>query len=384
MTIQLHRYDTIFRMLEQENIWRTNFMNRKLLKLSLVCVTGVMVLAANPKTVKAYEEPVAGFIYDKDASSIISSSGGMTKSLSVSDIPIPGFKNVGIADVDTNLLIRSGPGEDYKIIGKLPKNAGCEVVEVGNDGWTKISAKTSTGTLDGYVKSEFLITGAEATQKAREVGSYVATAITDGLNVREKADTNSDRIDQIAKGEQLLVNDSKVITEDAEHKIWVEVSLDSDTEEGSVGYVAKEFVELSFELPRALSMQEIQYGAGVSQVRMNLVNLAKDHLGEAYVWGGTSLGNGVDCSGFTQAIYRKLGYSIPRTSRSQAVSGDTISASELKPGDLVFYGSSSYINHVAMYIGNGQVIHASNHRDGIKISYMYYRSPVKFVRFIYN
>lgn len=359
-------------------------MNRKLLKLSLACVAGVIVFAANPKTVKAYEEPVAGFIYDKDSSSTNGSSGGEIRSLSVSDIPIPGFKNVGIANVDTNLLIRSGAGEDYKIIGKLPKNAGCEVIEVGDNGWSKISAETSTGTINGYVKSEFLITGAEATQKAREVGSYVATATTDGLNVREKANTNSDRIDQIAKGEELLVVDSKVITDDPEHKIWIEVSLDSDTEEGSVGYVAKEFVELSFELPRALSMQEIAYGAGVSQTRINLINLAKDHLGESYVWGGTTLGGGVDCSGFTQALYRKMGYSIPRTSRSQAVSGNKVSASELKPGDLVFYGSSSYINHVAMYIGNGQVIHASNRRDGIKISNMYYRSPVKCVRYISN
>lgn len=361
-------------------------MNRKLLKLSLACVAGSIIFTANPKTAQAYEEAVAGYIYDKDSSSSGSTTNGDTTiSLSVSDIPIPGFKDIGIANVDTNLLIRSGPGEDNKIIGKLPRHAGCEVVEEGSNGWTKISAETSMGTkLSGYVKSEYLITGAEATQLAREVGSYVATAKTDGLNVREKASTDSDRIDQIAKGEDLLVLDSKVITDDKEFKVWVKVQLDSDTEEGSVAYVAKDFVSLSFKLPCALSMQEIQYGAGVSQTRINLVNMAKDHLGEAYVWGGTSLGVGVDCSGFTQALYRKLGYSIPRTSRSQAVSGTKISSSDLKPGDLVFYGSSSYINHVAMYIGNGQVIHASNRRDGIKISNMYYRSPVKFVRYISN
>lgn len=359
-------------------------MNWKLLKLSLVCVTGVMIVTTTPKTAMAYEEAVAGYIYDKDSTSANGSEDGTTINLSVSDIPIPGFKDIGIADVDTNLLIRSGAGEDCKIIGKLPKNAGCDVVS-SKDGWTKISAETSSGeTLSGYVKTDYLITGSDATQLARQVGNYVATANTNGLNVRKEPSADSERIDQIAKGEELLVIDSKVITDDKDHKIWVKVSLDSDEEEGSYGYVAKEFVDLSFQLTHALSIQEIQYGAGVSQIRINLVNFAKDHLGEAYVWGGTRLGRGVDCSGFTQALYDLIGYNIPRTSRSQATSGDTISASELKPGDLVFYGSSSYINHVAMYIGNGRVIHASNHRDGIKISNMYYRSPVKYVRYIKN
>lgn len=357
-------------------------MNMKLLRLSLVCVAGTLMIAATPKTAFAYEEAVAGYIYDKDSSSNSSGSGATTISLSVSDIPIPGFNNVGIANVDTNLLIRSGAGEDYKIIGKLPKNGGVDIVEADKNGWTKISADTTTGTLVGYVKSEYLITGSDARVLAREVGNYVATATTNGLNVRREPSTDSPRIDQIAEGEELLVLDSKVITDDPEHKIWVMVSLDSDTEEGSVGYIAKEYVDLSFQLIHALSLQEIQYGSGVSATRVNLINFAKDYLGGRYVWGGTSLSNGVDCSGFAKAVYSKFGYSLPRTSREQARNGNTVSSSKLKPGDLVFYGSSSYINHVAIYIGNGQVIHASNKRDGIKISNMYYRTPVKFVSYI--
>lgn len=361
----------------------------KLLKLSLACIAGTIILNANPRSAAAtaYEEAVAGYVYDKDSGCIDGTTNeSITITLSVSDIPIPGFKDIGIANVDTNLLIRSGPGEDYKIIGKLPKNAGCDMLEESKDGWTKISAKTSLGkTLEGYVKSDYLITGAEAIQLAREVGYYVATANTEGLRVRAAASTNSEIIDLIAKGEELLVIDSRVIsTDDDQFRIWVKVSLDSDTEEGSVGYVYKDYVDLSFKLIRALSQEEIQYGAGVSQTRINLVKYAKEHLGEAYVWGGTRLGRGVDCSGFTQALYRLIGYSIPRTSRSQASGGTKISSSDLKPGDLVFYGSSSYINHVAMYIGNNQVIHASNRRDGIKISNMYYRKPVKFVRYINN
>ena len=355
-------------------------MNRKLLTFSLVCVTGTLMLTAKPTMAMAYEEAVAGFKFDK-ISTVASSTddGANISSLSTYEIPIPGFTNIGIADVDTNLMVRSGPGEDYKLLGKLPKNGGCEIVEDSKDGWTKISS----GKVTGYVKSEYLVTGTDATQLAKKVGSYIATANTGGLRVRKDPTTDAEVIDQIAQGEDLIVLDSKIFTDDEEHGKWVKISLDSDdSEDGTVAYVAKEYVDLSFQLSKAVSIEELQYGSGVSSLRVQLISLAKNYLGEAYVWGGTTLGVGVDCSGFTQALYRKMGIYIPRDSRSQARGGSSISASDLRPGDLVFYGSSSYISHVAMYIGNGQIIHASNRRDGIKISNMYYRSPVKFARYI--
>lgn len=353
-------------------------MISKLLKVSLACAAGAILVTANPGTAKAYEEAVAGYIYDKDSGT----NGASDTSISV-DIPIPGFTNIGIANVETNLLIRSGPGENYKILGKLPKDGGCNIVEDSKDGWTKISATTSSGkTIDGYVKSEYLIVGTEATQKAKEVGNFVATSTANGLRVRKGPSTDNDIIDVIAKGEELIVLDSKIITDDPENPIWVKVSLDSDTDEGSVAYVARDYVDISFQLIHALSIDEIQYGSGVSQKRVGMVEFAKKYLGNRYRYGGTSLTNGIDCSAFTRAIYKNAGISIPRTSREQARSGKSISRSELKPGDLVFYGSKSYINHVAMYIGNGKVIHASNRRDGIKISNMNYRTPVKYCRFI--
>jgi cell wall-associated NlpC family hydrolase len=355
-------------------------MNRRLLRYSLVCVTGTLMLAAKPMTAMAYEEAVAGFTHDKIITADASNDSDVTiSSLATYEIPIPGFTNIGIANVDTNLMIRSGPGEDYKLLGKLPKNGGCEIIESGKDGWTKISS----GKVTGYVNNMYLITGAEATQLAKKVGYYVARANTDGLRVRKEPSTDAEVIDQIAKGEELLVLDSKIFTDDTKYSKWVKVSLDSDdSENGTVAYVAKEYVNLSFQLPKAVSMEELQFGPGVSSTRLKLITLAKKYLGDAYVWGGTRLGSGVDCSGYTQALYRQLGIYIPRTSREQARGGRSISSSSLKPGDLVFYGSSSYINHVAIYIGNGQVIHASNRRDGIKISNMYYRSPVKYARYI--
>lgn len=353
-------------------------MENKLLKLSLICVTGAFVLAANPHTAYAYEEGVAGFTYDKISNSTINDSSSIS-TFSSDQIPMPGFTNIGIANVDTNLLIRSGPGENNKIVGKLPKNAGCEILEESKNGWTKITS----GKVTGYVKSSYLITGTQASQLAKEVGDYIATSNSNGLRVRKEPSVNSEVIDQIAKGEELIVLEGTVPNYDEEHKKWVKVSLDSDEDdEGAVGYVAKEYVDLSYQLKKALSIEELEFGSEVSSVRVRLVNKAKEYLGDRYVWGGTTLGKGVDCSGFTQQIYKKFGYYIPRTSRSQASGGTKISASQLKPGDLVFYGNGNYINHVGIFIGNGKIIHASNRRDGIKISNMYYRKPVKYVRYI--
>ncbi len=154
-----------------------------------------------------------------------------------------------------------------------------------------------------------------------------------------------------------------------------------------MGYVAKEYVDLSYRLAQAHTMQELQLGPGVSSRRSNVVNFAKNYIGYRYVWGGSGLtrlnnNKGVDCSGFVQAVFGKYGYNLPRTSREQANRGTSISRSQLKAGDLIFYGSKSYINHVAIYIGNGRIIHASNKRDGIKYSNAFYRTPVKYVRII--
>jgi cell wall-associated NlpC family hydrolase len=108
-------------------------------------------------------------------------------------------------------------------------------------------------------------------------------------------------------------------------------------------------------------------------------------VGNRYVYGGTSLTNGADCSGFVMSVFKKFGVSLPHHSGSQAGYGTKISAGDLQPGDLIFYGNSrGTINHVAIYIGNGQVVHASNKKTGIKISKYNYRSPVKYVRILQN
>ena len=111
------------------------------------------------------------------------------------------------------------------------------------------------------------------------------------------------------------------------------------------------------------------------ELRQQIVDFARQFEGNPYVYGGTSLTSGADCSGFTQSVFAHFGISTGRSSRDQAARGKSIPVSDAKPGDLLFYASGDYINHVAIYIGGGQVIHASNPRTGIKISNVSYRTP---------
>lgn len=118
---------------------------------------------------------------------------------------------------------------------------------------------------------------------------------------------------------------------------------------------------------------------GEDELREEIVDYALKFVGNPYVYGGTSLTNGTDCSGFTMSVYKNFGITINRVSRDQVDSGTVIKRSELQKGDLVFYGSGGRINHVAMYMGNGKVVHASNPSSGIKTSDMDYRTPYKYV-----
>ncbi len=277
------------------------------------------------------------------------------------------YDNIGIANVSNYLNIRDKANEDGKIIGKLVKNAGCKIISI-EDGWARIKS----GKVNGYVNADYLITGKEAEELAKVVGSKTAVVInTSSLRVRLEPSMDAKTLTLIPRAEELEVLE--------ELDGWVKVEVDRDE-----GFVSKEYVEISYELKKAVAVTEISENSstGVSSVRANMVSYAKQFLGNRYVWGGTSLTNGTDCSGFTMSIYKHFGYSISRTSRSQASCGTVIKTSQARPGDLIFYGNGGSINHVAMCIGNGQVIHASNARTGIKISNLYYRTPIKAVRII--
>lgn len=277
-----------------------------------------------------------------------------------------GYTNLGIADVSDNLNIRAIAAEDGRLVGKLPRNAACEVIDT-DDTWAHIKS----GSVEGYVSLEYLLTGVPAKFKAEELAVTVAKVTTDGLNVRAEANTDSEVITLVAQGEELEVA--------AVEGDWVKVLLDDDEV-----YVAAEYVEVSAELSTAVTMTELLYGQGVSDVRVDICQYAKEFIGNPYVWGGTSLTKGADCSGFVMKVFQKYGVKLPRTSRTQANCGTTIKVSEAKPGDLIFYAKGKTINHVAIYIGNGQVVHASSPKTGIKISNVSYRTPFKAVRILYD
>ena len=277
-----------------------------------------------------------------------------------------GYTNLGIAQADGNINVREVPGTEAEIVGKLPNNAGCEII--GTDGeWTQIES----GKVKGYVKSEYLLTGEAAIAKAQEVKQTVATVTTTTLYVRDEANTDSHVITMMPEGEELEV--LEVLDG------WVKINVDSDE-----GYGSSDYVSIATELPKAQTMTEVRYGQGVSDVRVSLVSYATQFVGNPYVWGGTSLTRGADCSGFVLSVFANYGISLPHSSKAQANCGTKIAASDAQPGDLFFYGNGSSINHVAIYIGGGRVVHASSPKSGIKISGAYYRTPVKVVRVINN
>ncbi|MDE7267502.1 MAG: C40 family peptidase [Lachnospiraceae bacterium] len=276
-----------------------------------------------------------------------------------------GYTNLGIAHVDNHLNIRQEPGEDGKLVGKLPKDAACEILSVEN-GWAHIKS----GKVEGYCSTDYLYMGSEAIERGREVASMIAIVNTQTLKVREEPNTDSIVITLIPQEEELEVVE---VMENG----WIKFLLDDEE-----AYVSGEYVDVEERLEKAVTLTELLYGQGVSDVRVNLVQEAKKYVGNPYVWGGVSLTNGADCSGFTLSIFKKYGVSLPHHAASQAQMGTKVSLGEVQPGDLVFYAKNGSINHVAIYIGNGQVIHASSPKTGIKISSVNYRTPACARRFL--
>lgn len=275
-----------------------------------------------------------------------------------------GYSNLGLAIVDGNLNIRKEASASGSIVGKMTNYAACEILGEEN-GFYKIK----TGNAEGYVSMEYIIVGEEALAIAQTEAKEMATVTTETLRVREGASLNSDTLSTVNKDEELVVVEKL--------DGWVKVEVDNYQ-----GYVSADYVDVAVKLKTGNTMKELTFGNGVSQTRVDLVNYALQFVGNRYVWGGTSLTRGVDCSGFTMKIYQKYGIYLPHSSRAQPGHGTKISRSEIRPGDLIFYGSGRSINHVAIYIGNGQVVHASNARDGIKISNAFYRTPVCIVSYL--
>ena len=143
---------------------------------------------------------------------------------------------------------------------------------------------------------------------------------------------------------------------------------DSDEEEAAEA----EADEAEAELEAAIEVE--------NDLRSEIVTYALQFVGNRYKYGGTNPNTGVDCSGFTSYVMRHAAeVELPHSSGGQSRMGRQVSSSEMRPGDIICYGSGKRINHVALYIGNGQIVHASTERTGIKVSRWNYRTPVRIV-----
>lgn len=383
------------------------------------------------------------------------------------------YDNVAISHVSNYVNIRSEANTSSSIVGKIYNNCAATILAtVDGEGGTWYQIQS--GSVKGYIKSEYFITGAEAEKIAKNVGTVYVTVSADGLNLREQPNMNSAVLTTLSKDSEYLE-----VKEDGD---FIEIQVD----ESLSGYVHKDYVTQRVEFKQAVSVEEekqkaeeaarikkeaddaiakveelkkesgqstenkdtpstsigmiaqnpnadngttkeqtnqssqgstsqntgntagpggdgsntstgsstgtfgsyqdTQNGPGSavydSAVRTAIVAYAKQFLGNPYVYGGISLTNGADCSGFTMRIFEHFGVSTGRTSRDQASNGKQISLSEIQPGDLLFYASGKTINHVALYIGDGKIIHASTSKTGIIISNAYYRTPAKAVTFL--
>ena len=205
------------------------------------------------------------------------------------------------------------------------------------------------------VPEEQTETPEEQTQEAEVSSLYIEEVsetvwATDAVNVREAADTSSGRLGGLGKGESITRTG---ICENG----WSRVDYN-----GTTAYVHSDYLTTTEPVEEEPAYNEPSSNSGLGQ---QIVDYARQFLGNPYVYGGTSLTNGTDCSGFVQSIYAHFGYSLPRTCTTQSVCGRGVSVDELQPGDLVIYSSYGEIQHIAIYSGNGNTIHASNWDTGI-------------------
>lgn len=291
------------------------------------------------------------------------------------------YDQLGVSKASDYINIRSTPKEDgiNNIVGKFPGFAGADILSEEN-GWYKIRS----GGVSGYVRADLVATGTEAENLALNHASVMAVVNTDALNVRSEPTTDSSAWTKITKDQRYNV----VNQLDG----WVQLDLDSgddgdsDQEQGAYVSTRDNNVSVTYALQCAISYKPAVDAANAAMARRNqIVNYAVQFVGNRYVWGGTSLTHGTDCSGFTMSVLRHFGISIPRVSRDQARAGTRVSAENMRPGDLIFYANKSgRINHVGMYIGNGQVVNAASRRSGIRIYRWNYRTPVAIRNVIGN
>lgn len=277
------------------------------------------------------------------------------------------YLNMAFSDTGDYTYIRSAPDNDSEWVGKLYEDSAAQVLEY-LDGWTKIRS----GSAEGYVPSDALIIGNEARKHAGEYENDTVTVTADVLNVRSGRGTGCGILTQIRRDERYETVGEPVDgwypVKVREIEGWVSGNYVIAETSYSYGETREEEEERIAEEQENAEREAVQASAGeISRSEtagQAVIDYACQFVGNPYVWGGTSLTNGADCSGFVQSVYAHFGISLPRTTYDMVNSGYAVSFDEAQPGDLILYGDCS---HVGLYMGDGNIVNALNSDKGICI-----------------
>lgn len=366
-------------------------VNHKAFRMTACCMAAVMVLGETSVMAHAEALPIAGApaimsVALDDETQRINASAGISQKLADcvsaaaagAKIRKSEYADIAIAQVDNYVNVRDSASEEGSVVGKLYNNSAATVEATEGD-WYKITS----GNVTGYVKSEFVVCGDE--ELARKVSRRVATVQTETLFVRTEPTTDSVVLGMVPDQDDLTV------LEELENG-WTKVSI----EEGE-GYVSNDYVTKSIEFVMAeskeeeaarLAKEEAERQAAAraaaaknkksskagSSARPSgsgagaVAGYASQFVGNPYVYGGSSLTNGADCSGFVMAVYAAFGVGLPHSSSALAGVGYGVSPSDMQPGDIICYSG-----HVGIYVGNNTIVHASTPATGIK-----YTSPANY------
>lgn len=396
-------------------------MNRRTLRATGIVLTG-MLLAGDPVSM-IYAAPVAGVSVATIAEAVAvgtgSSSPSAGVSLAVADCLVASneevaqeaaaqqeqvsenetpvveseYADIAIAQVDNYVNVRTEPNTESEVVGKLYNNSAATILQTTEDGWYEITS----GNVTGYVKCEYVVAGDE--ELAKSVSTRYAKVTTTTLYVRTEPSTDAAVLTMVPIEDDLVVTDESIPG-------WALVT----TEEGD-GYVSTDYVTLTTEYVQAESKAEEEarlakeeaereaaaaaaasarkknsesssssssssdssasYSAPTSSNGQAVASYACQFVGNPYVYGGSSLTNGTDCSGFVMSVYSAFGIGLPHSSSALRGCGYEVSLSSAQPGDIVCYSG-----HVGIYIGNGTIVHASTPSSGITYSSVTYRSPI--------
>lgn len=328
--------------------------------------------------------------------------------------------------------VRSGPGTEYSIVGRMYDGSVGSVIDEydeniagdpdpdeDNEEWVHVRS----GQTEGYVLSNFVVTGVAAYNRLEDYTQYYAEIQVSQLNVRKEASIDSECLTYVTRGERYRV----VVEDGMDPRVYLAAKESDDPDDDGmnwikivysgdkVGYVSADYITITEEYKTARTIEEIREEeaaerernlratttsgnnggtqnytapaenltrpdlttdyASTSELRMAIVNYALQFVGNPYILGGQSLA-GTDCSGFVCYVLRDFGISVARTPSGQYSSaGRSVSLAEAQPGDIICYGYGG-CSHVALYIGNGQIVQESNPRRGLEVNSVYFMSNI--------